>query len=92
MIRPIFTEKSLAEAKNGKYSFWVDKGLTKLAIKTEISRVFGVHVTGVKTVSGKVENRRNLRGVRFLTRPTKKAIISVKDGEKIDIFEESKKK
>ena len=92
MIKPVFTEKSLAEAKNGKYSFWVGVGMTKSEIKTEISRIFGVHITGIKTVLGKGENKKTQRGMKFSTKAVKKAIVSLKGEEKIDIFEENKKK
>lgn len=42
MITPIFTEKSIGLAKNGQYSFWVLKSDTKLSIKSEIKKIFGV--------------------------------------------------
>jgi large subunit ribosomal protein L23 len=92
MLKPIFTEKSLESARRGKYSFWVDSSLTKSRIKSEISGLFDVHVTSIKTVLGKSESRRNLKGRRFTTKTTKKAVVTLKEGEKIDIFEETKKK
>jgi len=91
MIKPVFTEKSLKMAKVGKYSFWVGIGMDKMGIKSEVAKTFGVHVTSVKTITGKSEARRNTKGQKFLTKGTKKAIVTLKEGEKLDIFEESKK-
>jgi len=92
MLKPVFTEKSLKMAKTGKYSFWVGTGMDKMGIKSEIAKAFGVHITNVKTITGHSEARRNTKGQKFSTKGTKKAIVTLKDGEKIDIFEESKSK
>lgn len=91
MLTPVFTEKSLKMAKEGKYSFWVGTGMDKMGIKSEIAKAFGVHITSIKTISGHPEARRNTKGMRFSTKGTKKAIVTLKEGEKLDIFEENKK-
>ena len=91
MIRPVYTEKSLSLAKNGKYSFWVGTGMTKTQIKSEIADLFDVHVQEIKTVTTHSENKRNMRGVKFVKKGNKKAIVTLKGDEKIDVFEESKK-
>jgi len=91
MITPIFTEKSLGLAKQGKYSFWVGRKSNKMALKSEIAKLFGVHVVSVKTISTSGEKGRNARGVKFSTIRNKKAIVTLKDKEKIDLFEQSKK-
>lgn len=91
MIKPVFTEKSLKSAKIGKYSFWVDRDMAKNSIKAEIARLFGVHVVDIKTIRTKGETGRNMRGVKFSTGVQKKAIVTLKEKEKIDLFEESKK-
>lgn len=92
MITPIFTEKSLKLAKEGKYSFWVGRTADKAGLKAEIAKLFGVHVVGIRTISSAPETGRNARGVKFATIRNKKAIVTLKDKEKIDLFEESKKK
>lgn len=76
-MKPVFTEKSTANSKKGKYTFWVEQGMTKSKIKSEVGRVFGVDVVRVRTL--KVSGR-------------KKAVVELKDGQKLDIFEEKKKK
>lgn len=92
MLKPIFTEKSLKLAKEGRYSFWVEKGKTKGAIKAEIGDIFGVHVLGIRTIIAKGETGRNMRGAKYSTKGTKKAIVTLKEKEKIDLFEENKSK
>ncbi|HKC04787.1 MAG TPA: 50S ribosomal protein L23 [Patescibacteria group bacterium] len=91
MITPIFTEKSLKLAKEGKYSFWVGRRANKSGLKSEIAKLFGVHVIGIRTISTSPEKGRNARGVKFSTVRNKKAIVTLKDKEKIDLFEQSKK-
>ena len=92
MIKPILTEKSLSLAKDGKYSFWVDKNLIKSQIKKLMEDVFGVHVTSVKTINYKGGIKTNLRKRKIKIPERKKAIIALKEGEKIDLFETKKKK
>ena len=78
-------------AKEGKYSFWIERGMNKPGVKAEVAKTFGVHVTGVQTVIGHSESKRNTKGQRFMTKGDKKAIVTLKSGEKIDLFEEGKK-
>lgn len=91
MIKPIFTEKSLKLAKEGRYSFRVGRVENKSTIKAEIAKLFGVHVVSIRTINVKGETGRNMRGTKYSTVTQKKAIVTLKDKEKIDIFEESKK-
>lgn len=75
-IKPVFTEKSTADAKKGKYTFWVEAGAGKRQIKSEIGQIFNVDVRKVRTlkISG-----------------GKKAIVELKEGQKLDIYEKPKK-
>ncbi len=91
MIKPVFTEKSLTLARQGKYSFWVDKNATKPALKAAIAKMFGVHVLSIKTITIPGESKRNVRGKKIVVLPSKKAVVTLKKDEKIDIFEETKK-
>ena len=90
MIKPVFTEKSSKMAKEGKYTFWVDRGLTKNAIKALVAKQFGVHVVGIKTISVAGEVKRNVKGKKITVKGAKKAIVTLKAKEKIDVFEEKK--
>lgn len=92
MIKPVFTEKSTKMAKEGKYTFWVEPNSDKAGLKALISKLFGVHVTNINTIKKAGEKGRNARGRKFNRLSSKKAVVTIKAGEKIDIFEESKKK
>lgn len=92
MLKPVYTEKSLGNAKRGSYSFWVDKNLNKTEIKKLIGKTFDVHVVTIKTANYKKEIKRNYKGVTQKIAAAKKAIVTLKDKEKIDIFEETKTK
>jgi len=93
-IIPVITEKSMLDAKAGKYTFNVDPGLNKNQIKDLLGKVFGVHVVTVKTLTYKGRVKKNFKGNKITVAKIKKAIITLKDKEKIDLFEtkEEKKK
>ncbi|OGM11606.1 50S ribosomal protein L23 [Candidatus Woesebacteria bacterium RBG_16_34_12] len=89
-LEPILTEKSLEEAKKGKYSFWIDKGLTKSKIRKTIGDVFGVTVKKVRTVNFAQEIKKTYLGRKKIIKPRKKAIVTLAEKEKIDLFETKK--
>ena len=89
----VLTEKSLNASKVGKYTFWVDFGLTKNQVKRQVEQIFGVHVKSVRTINYRGRHEVNYRGKMRKIMPRKKAIVSIGEKEKIDLFEvESKKK
>jgi len=90
-MKPIFTEKSLKEAKLGNYTFRVPATMDKKQIAAKIAQLFGVKVVNVRTTRTGSEKGRNAKGKRFSVLAVKKAIITLKSGDKIDIFEEGKK-
>lgn len=84
--RPLITEKYASQQAFGKYAFRVAREATKTQIKEAVERGFGVTVlsTNLMMVAGK---RRRL-GRRVLpAKPWKKAIVTLKPGDKIDMFE-----
>lgn len=89
---PVLTEKSLEEAKKGKYTFLVDRGITKYQIRKLVDEVFSVNVTKVRTINLKGETKKTISGRKKIIQPTKKAIITLKEKEKIDLFETKKGK
>lgn len=91
-IKPILTEKSLSLAKKGKYSFWIEKGLNKIQIKKMIEDLFGVHITSTRTMAYKGGIKTNLKRRKIKIASRKKAIVALKQGEKIDLFETKKTK
>jgi large subunit ribosomal protein L23 len=92
MIKPIFTEKSLSDAKLGKYTFKVEPRMDKKRIAAEIAKIFDVKVVRVRTIKTGGEKGKTARGKNFSKLATKKAIVSLKEGDKINVFEEGKSK
>jgi ribosomal protein L23 len=87
-IKPILTEKSVEDAKGGRYSFWVPLRLTKHQIKKFIGEAFGVHVVKVRTQTRAGGVKTTLTRKKVIIKPRKKAIVSLKEKEKIDLFED----
>jgi len=87
--RPLITEKSLrlAQAENA-YTFEVSREASKGAVKEAVEKLFDVTVTAVRTVKISSKPKRAL-GVwkPFRTSPSKKAVVSLKEGEEIAGFE-----
>jgi len=92
MIKPVFTEKSLAAAKMGNYTFRVEPRMDKKRIAVEIAKIFGVKVIKVRTIKTGGEKGRNAKGRNFSVKASKKAIVTLKEGDKINVFEEGKSK
>lgn len=90
-IKPILTEKSLGEAKKGQFTFLVDRFMTKFDIKNLIEKAFDVNVLKVRTINMKGGVKKNVRGKIVTKKAVKKAVVTLKAGEKIGIFEEKTK-
>jgi len=84
--KPVITEKSTSLLEDNKYTFIVDPRSDKNAIKRAVESIFNVKVLKVNTMNlkGKYKRVRNIRGK---TPDTKKAIVTLKKGDKIEIFE-----
>lgn len=85
LIAPVVSEKSYGLLDENKYTFIVATDANKTAIKIAVEQVFGVKVLSVNTS--------NREGKRVRTRfgygrraATKRAIVSVAPGDRIDIF------
>jgi large subunit ribosomal protein L23 len=85
LIAPVISEKSYGLLDQNKYTFIVSPDSNKTQIKIAVEQVFGVKVTSVNTS--------NREGKRIRTRfgygrraATKRAIVSVAAGDRIDIF------
>ncbi len=85
LLAPVVSEKSYALLDENKYTFLVAPDANKTEIKIAVESVFDVKVTGVNTLNrqGKKRRTRNGTGKRA---DTKRAIVSVADGQRIDIF------
>ncbi len=91
ILEPVITEKTTNLAKEGKYTFRVDKNMTKNDIRVLISKIFAVKVLKVRTLKERGEIKRGANGRKKIIKPSKKAIVQLKDKEKIDLFETKKK-
>jgi large subunit ribosomal protein L23 len=87
IVRPIVTEKTSASYQDrGEYTFQVAPKANKLEIKAAIEQLFGVKVVGVQTMNCRGKSRRV--GGTVGKRPNwKKAIVTLKEGDTIEIFE-----
>ena len=81
---PVITEKSQAAQAEGKYTFKVNPKATKLEIKAAVEKIFNVKVTDVRTMNVKPKKRRVGR-YTGLTNRTKKAIVTLAEGQTIDL-------
>ena len=81
---PVVTEKSQAAKEEGKYTFKVDPKATKLEIKEAVEKIFNVKVKAIRTVNVKVKKRRVGR-YTGLTNRSKKAIVTLQEGQTIDL-------
>lgn len=86
--RPIITEKSMKEAAFNQYTFAVATLATKIEIGQAVRQFFGVEPISIKIINvkgrllGKSRIRKKIRSANW-----KKAIVSLKAGQKIDAFE-----
>ncbi len=92
LIRPLITEKmSSLTTEQSKYGFLVNPKANKIEIAKAIEKKFDVSVIDVKTLnhSGKTKTQFRKSG-RFTgkTAKYKKAIVTLKEGDSIELFEE----
>jgi large subunit ribosomal protein L23 len=86
ILAPVVSEKSYAGIADGRYTFRVHSEAHKTQVRQAIEQLFDVHVERVNIV--KVQPKPKRRGLFKGTRPGwKKAIVQVREGETIEIFE-----
>jgi len=86
ILKPVVSEKSYALLDEGVYTFIVHPDANKTEIRHAVQSIFGVRVTNVNTLNRKGKKKR--RGRWIGTRPdTKRAIVTLAEGERIDLFE-----
>lgn len=85
IVEPVISEKSYGLMDENKYTFIVRPDANKTQIKIAIEKIFDVKVTNVNTVNRKGKRKRTRFG--YGKRPdTKRAIVSLAEGDRIDIF------
>jgi large subunit ribosomal protein L23 len=86
IIRPVVSEKTYVLSAANRYTFRVHAGAHKTQIRQAVQELFDVHVVDVRTMSVKSKPKR--RGTTTgRTRTWKKAIVQVRAGESIPIFQ-----
>ena len=86
ILRPVVSEKSYALIDDNTYTFLVHPDANKVQIRQAVEEIWGVKVQKVNTQSrkGKVKRTRFGRGKRDNTR---RAIVKLAEGDKIELFE-----
>lgn len=84
ILSPIITEKTTILSENNQVVFEVPVSATKPEIKEAVEALFNVSVTAVNTIKVKGKTKR-FRGIAGRRKDIKKAIVTLKDGDEIDI-------
>ncbi len=86
ILKPVVSEKSYGLLDAGVYTFVVHPYANKTEIRQAVESIFNVEVTNVNTLNRKGKRKR--RKQFYGTRPdTKRAIVTLKAGDRIDLFE-----
>jgi large subunit ribosomal protein L23 len=86
LLAPVVSEKSYSLITDRKYTFKVHQDAHKTQIRQAVEELFGVNVMDVNVL--KVQSKPKRRGLHRGTRPGwKKAIVQLREGESIEIFE-----
>lgn len=85
LVAPHVTERARDLSSIGQYTFRIAEHATKRDVRSAVEKMYGVHVEGVRIVSGHEKPRR--RGLTWGTKKGyKKAVVALRKGEAIDIF------
>lgn len=84
--RPVISEKSTMLGSQNKYVFEVARDANKVQIKDAVEKIFKVNVVDVNVINtpGKMRRVGKYRG---MTSPHRKAVVTLRPGERIEIFE-----
>jgi large subunit ribosomal protein L23 len=85
LIAPVISEKSYALLDQNKYTFVVRPDANKTQVKLAVSEVFGVKVTSVNIINRRGKQMRTRFGIGKRA-DQKRAIVTVAQGDRIDIF------
>jgi large subunit ribosomal protein L23 len=85
ILAPVISEKSYGLLDENKYTFIVAPDANKTQIKIAVEQVFGVRVLGVNTLN-RPGKRKRTRGGFGQRKDTKRAVVSLSPGDRIEIF------
>ena len=84
ILSPVVTEKSTSQSEQNKVVFKVSNSSNKLILKKNIEKIFKVNVTKINIIRKKAKNKLT-RGRKVRIKGYKKAIITLKKGQSIDL-------
>ncbi len=88
ILEPVVSEKSYGLLDQNVYTFKVAPQASKPEIRDAVQSIFGVTVTNVNTLNRKGKRSRNRRTGVYGARPgSKRAIVTLAEGDSIDLFE-----
>ena len=85
LLAPVISEKSYGLLDENKYTFLVRPDANKTQIKIAVEQVFNVHVLDVNTLNRQGKRKRTRSGFGR-RKNTKRAIVSLAEGDRIEIF------
>ena len=86
IVRPLITEKTMKLVDEGKYTFEVKQGSNKVEVKKAVEELFKVDVTAVNMMNTQ-RKRRRVGKYEGLRPAVQKAIVTLAEGQKLDVFE-----
>lgn len=87
IVRPLITEKATILAGDQKYAFEIDRRANKRQVRDAVQTAFSVRVIKVNTMNVRGKTRRVGRGSIVKAPNWKKAIVTLAEGDTIQIFE-----
>lgn len=82
---PQVTEKATGLTKQNQYIFKVAEGSNKVQVKKAVEQLYGVEVLNVKIIKARPKRRR-LGGISGWRKSYKKAVVKIKEGQKIEVL------
>lgn len=86
LAKPLITEKTANLDREGKYVFEVANGVNKIEVKKELEAVYGVTATNVNIIKMKGKKTGAMRRIFGKRKDWKKAVVTLKKGESIEIY------
>ena len=87
LIRPVISEKSVAQTEHNNYTFAVKRDANKFQIKVAVEAEFKVVVIGVRVMWVKSKQKRRGRQTLGTVPGWRKAVVTIAAGQKIELFE-----
>lgn len=87
LIRPVISEKSIAQTERGNYTFAVARDANKFQIKAAVEAEFKVDVLDVRVISVRPKEKRRGRRTPGTVPGWRKAVVTIGPGQKIELFE-----